>query len=82
LTVEYANENQLQQDHPCVIRLIRENYLRHPAPKNVPYNMNDPETIDPSDGQSFEILRLLHNQVKKDLIKPTLDFTRAFLRLT
>ncbi|XP_046641070.1 protein Star-like [Daphnia pulicaria] len=61
-TIEYANTNQLQQDHPCVIRLIRESYLRQPAPKNVPYNMNHSETIDPSDGQSKEILRLLHNQ--------------------
>ena len=65
MILEYANTNQLQQDHPCVIRLIRESYLRQPAPKNVPYNMNHSETIDPSDGQSKEILRLLHNQVNK-----------------
>nr|CAH0102662.1 unnamed protein product [Daphnia galeata] len=61
-TIEYANKYQLQQDHPCVIRLIRENYLRLPAPKSLPYNFNHSETVDPSDGQSKEILRLLQNQ--------------------
>lgn len=60
-TIEYANTFKLQQDHPCVIRLIRDNYIGQPAPKNVPYQMDHPETIDPSDGQSKEILRILKN---------------------
>ncbi len=60
---EYANTFKLQQDHPCVIRLIRDNYIGQPAPKNVPYQMDHPETIDPSDGQSKEILRILKNLV-------------------
>nr|CAH0102185.1 unnamed protein product [Daphnia galeata] len=61
-TAEYANANQLQQDHPCVIRLIRNNYLRKPAPRDLPYQLDKPTLIDPSDGQSQAILRLLRNQ--------------------
>jgi hypothetical protein len=60
---EYANKNQLQQDHPCVIRLIKEKYLRQPAPKTLPYRLGDPQTLDPSDGQAQGILRILRNQV-------------------
>ncbi|XP_046632199.1 uncharacterized protein LOC124311872 [Daphnia pulicaria] len=60
-TVEYANVKKLQQDHPCVLHLIKNAYLRQPAPRNIPYNLNYPELVDPSDGQSKAILRLLRN---------------------
>ncbi|XP_046450489.1 protein Star-like [Daphnia pulex] len=63
-TEEYANKNQLQQDHPCVIRLIRQKYLRQPAPTTIPYQLGDPQTLDPSDGQAQGILRILRNQTK------------------
>ncbi|XP_046638633.1 protein Star-like [Daphnia pulicaria] len=52
---------QLEQDHPCVIRLIRRNYLLQPAPKNLPYRLDHPESLDPSDGQSQAILQILQN---------------------
>nr|CAH0107082.1 unnamed protein product [Daphnia galeata] len=61
-TIEYANANKLQQDHPCVIRLIRRNYLLQPAPISNPYRMDHPEVIDPSDGQSQAILKILQNK--------------------
>ena len=60
---EYANANQLQQDHPCVINLLRSNYLRLPAPNNLPYQMDHPEVMDPSDGQSKVILKMLQRKV-------------------
>ncbi|XP_057367958.1 uncharacterized protein LOC130688956 isoform X2 [Daphnia carinata] len=61
-TVEYANKNKLQQDHPCVIRLIRRDYLRKPAPQHVPYRLEVPESADPSNGQAQAILRILQNK--------------------
>jgi hypothetical protein len=63
LISEYANSNQLQQDHPCVLNLIRNDYLRLPAPNNLPYRMDHPEVMDPSDGQSEAILKILQNKV-------------------
>lgn len=63
--LEYANANKLQQDHPCVIRLIRRNYLLQPAPKNLSYRLDHPGSPDPSDGQSQAILEILQNKVCK-----------------
>nr|CAH0110638.1 unnamed protein product [Daphnia galeata] len=61
-TVEYANEKKLQQDHPCVIRLIREEYLRQPASKELPYQLDHPEKVDSSDGQAKDIRNILKNK--------------------
>lgn len=61
-TAEYANTFELEQDHPCVIDLIRKKFLRPPARRNLPYQMSQPSLLDPSDGQSQAILRLLRNQ--------------------
>ncbi|XP_046459069.1 protein Star-like [Daphnia pulex] len=61
-TIEYANANKLQQDHPCVIRLIRRNYLLQPAPKSLSYRLDHPGSPDPSDGQSQAILEILQNK--------------------
>ncbi len=61
--LEYANERKLQQDHPCVINLIRNDFLRLPAYQNASYNLDRPTKVDPSSGQSLAILRLLRNQV-------------------
>ncbi|XP_046632872.1 uncharacterized protein LOC124312410 [Daphnia pulicaria] len=63
-TVEYANEKQLQQDHPCVIRLIRDQYLRQPAPRDQPYQLDHPNKKDPSDGQSKDIIKILKNKTE------------------
>lgn len=60
---EYANKKKLQQDHPCVLHLIRKKYIRQPAPVDLPYHLNNPRLVDPSDGQSKGILALLRNQV-------------------
>lgn len=60
---EYANANRLEQNHPCVIDLIRSQYLFRPAPPDVPLRLSQPEVIDPSSGQSKKIMSLLNNQV-------------------
>lgn len=38
---EYINEHKLEQDHPCVIELIRRMFLSPPSPLYVPYNITD-----------------------------------------
>lgn len=59
----YVNTNRLPQDHPCVIDIIRNNYLQRPTNRSVPYKLSNPQILDPSDGQSRAVLRLLRNQV-------------------
>ncbi len=67
---EHANVEKLQQDHPCVLHLIKKLYLRQPTPRNQSYLLNNGALADPSDGQSKGILRILRNQVnKKELSK-------------
>ncbi|EFX71561.1 hypothetical protein DAPPUDRAFT_255633 [Daphnia pulex] len=62
-TIDYANANRLQQDHPCVIELIRSQYLHRPSLiPNVPLNLSHPEVADPSAAQSKVALTHLHNQ--------------------
>ncbi len=61
--IEYVNTQKLQQDHPCILQLIKDNYLREPVPRNYSYYLNNPKILDPSDGQSMGILRILRNQV-------------------
>jgi len=41
LHADYINENKLAQDHPCVIKLIRDMYLNPPSHRDVPYNLTD-----------------------------------------
>ena len=77
--VDYMNTNKLEQDHPCVIEIIRRQFLAPPAPSNVPYSFSnvtecdsgwnvttifDPNG-DPSMGQTAKILTLLKNMVIK-----------------
>ena len=64
--LEYVNAKKLQQDHPCVLHIIRSAYMHNPVSKTVPYKLSKPNVKDPSVGQSRAILRLLHNQVSID----------------
>ena len=63
---EYANSNRLEQDHPCVIELIRRHFLREPAPLDVPLNLKFPDRKNPSVAQSQAVLKLLGNLVCKN----------------
>ena len=73
---DYINQNKLAQDHPCVIDIIRRQFLHDPSPRDVPYNMTsstDPNG-EPSPGQVPIILRLLKNQVNYYYIYSQINF--------
>ena len=54
---------RLQQDHPCVIEIIRRTYLTLPSPREE-LNLNYPQVVDQSAGQSTVVLTLLKNKVR------------------
>ena len=60
LCAEYVNIHKLQQDHPCVLSLIKENYLMEPVLSRVP---SVKRGMDPSAGQSIAVLQILRNLV-------------------
>lgn len=66
--LEYVNQLRLPQNHPCVIKLIRERFLYVPAERNVPYRLERPNLDDPSSGQSQLRKQKFGNEVgvKKD----------------
>ena len=52
----------MEQDHPCVIDIIRRFYLHPPAPLNAPFDLDNPKIKDQSGGQSSDILRHLNHR--------------------
>ena len=65
---DYINSKRLEQDHPCVIEIIRRDYLRMPSPRQVPYNLSKPKVTDPSAGQTKLVLNRLNNLVRTQSI--------------
>jgi hypothetical protein len=63
LLKEYANAHKLQQDHPCLLDIIRRQHLNKPSPSDVPLFLDYPNVKDPSAGQVTAVLRLLRNLV-------------------
>ena len=61
------NAGKLQQDHPCVIDVIRRFYFHHPVSKDVPLQLENPDEIEPSAGQARAILKHLNFKVKVPL---------------
>jgi hypothetical protein len=62
--LEYVNAHRLQQDHPCVLEVIRREFIHEPAPAEEAYKgLHNKDVLDPSDGQATAIMRLLRNQV-------------------
>ena len=62
--LEYVNTHRLQQDHPCVLEIIRREFIHEPAPAEEAYKgLHNKDVLDPSDGQATAIMRLLRNQV-------------------
>ena len=60
------NALRLQQDHPCVIEMIRKHFLIAPSPPHVPYkltHMGRNEWPDPTDGITALTLRRLDYKV-------------------
>ncbi len=52
---------QLEQDDPCVVKVIREKFLFPPS--NEPLNVQSPADKDPSAGQAQIVRELNKNQV-------------------
>lgn len=44
------NERKLAQDHPCVIKLIRDMFLNSPSPRDVPYKLTDSIPVNLTSG--------------------------------
>lgn len=65
---EYINTHRLQQNHPCVIQIIRRDFLYYPLPETE-LHIQFPDVIDPSAGQSSVILPYLKNMVLSIKIK-------------
>ena len=64
--MDYVNEHKLAQDHPCVINLIRQMYLKAPTTPDTPYNLTDVTpgfTSSERNGNDTEAL-LLKNKVR------------------
>lgn len=59
---DYVNSHQLQQDHPCVIDIIRRKYLHSPSVVNGSVFVERTDVIDPSAGQSSIVLPHLNNK--------------------
>lgn len=55
--VDYANRNKLEQDHPCVIEIIKKQFLIPPPPPQVSLALNSLPIADHSLGKSAVILR-------------------------
>ncbi len=55
------NSVDMEQDDPCLLKIIRENYLRPPS--KLPLQLNEPDTENPSMGQTQQIVNILGNQV-------------------
>ena len=62
------NSQRLQQNHPCVIEMIRKKYLYPPADGDSEYDLLHPDVIDPSKGQTALRRKLFGNQVKRKKI--------------
>ncbi|XP_059352857.1 protein Star-like [Daphnia carinata] len=58
----YVNSHQLQQDHPCVIDIIRCMYLHSPSSTNGSALVERAGVSDPSAGQSSIVLPYLNNK--------------------
>lgn len=61
-TPEWMNRKKLPQDHPCVLKLLRQDYVHPPAAREIPYFLNNPKVNDTSVGQSSAILNFLKNK--------------------
>ena len=54
----------MQQDHPCVLEVIRREFVHEPtSPEEAYEGVQNKDMLDPSDGQATAIMRILRNQV-------------------
>ena len=67
--LEYVNANKLQQDHPCVLEVIRRLFLNKPSPPDAPLRLDHMEQLNPSAGQVTAVQRILRNLVISLLLR-------------
>ena len=62
---DYINEYKLEQDHPCVIKLIRQMFTVEPASRDVPYNLTRKENASRNETvkRDNEIMEIFKNKV-------------------
>ena len=63
IQIGYINKYRLQQNHPCVIELIRRHHLKKPSSPDTPYKLEHPEVTDQSAVQTGVVLEHLRNKV-------------------
>ena len=51
----------MEQDDPCILNLLRKNYLFPPSKEKI--TLEQPDVINPSMGQAQSILEILNNKV-------------------
>ena len=70
--IDFINANKLEQDHPCVLEMIRRHFLHEPSPPEIPYNLDNPaanlgsDDLESNNNVSITapyIIGLLKNQV-------------------
>jgi hypothetical protein len=66
---DYINsaKSALEQDDPCILRIIREKFLFPPSQKKL--HLYDPQNRNPSQGQTDVILDVLKDQVIKPVYR-------------
>ena len=62
---DYINDFKLEQDHPCIIKLIRDMFMVQPASRDVPYNLTSKDTAlrNETVKRDNEIMEIFKNKV-------------------
>lgn len=63
----YINAEKLEQDHPCVIDIIRQRFLAAPSPPDAPYILQDENSAVADHSQARQVttvLKHLNNKTK------------------
>ena len=61
LSSDTVNSVVMEQDDPCILNLLRDQYLHPPSKDKI--NLEAPEVTNPSMGQAQSILEILKNKV-------------------
>lgn len=59
--LESINTVVLEQDDPCIVNILRTQYLHPPSKEKL--SLEKPEDINPSMGQAQSVLEILKNKV-------------------
>ncbi len=59
--IDAINTVSMEQDDPCILHQLRNNYLEPPSKESL--SLEHPETENPSMGQAQSVLEILNNKV-------------------